>query len=90
MKPRQRQDQSNLKWVTDFIWNIADDRLGDVYVRGKCRDVSLSFTVRRRFDAVLKSTKQAMLRRMKFLGIHEVAERDGAPRMSRGQAFYGG
>lgn len=45
MKPRQQQDQSNLKWVTDFIWNIADDRLGDVHVRGKYRDVSLSFTV---------------------------------------------
>jgi len=32
-------DQSQLKWIADFIWNIADDRLRDVYVRGKYRDV---------------------------------------------------
>jgi len=23
MKPVKQQDQSNLKWVADFIWNIA-------------------------------------------------------------------
>jgi type I restriction-modification system DNA methylase subunit len=34
-------DQSQLKWIADFIWNIADDRLRDVYVRGKYRDVIL-------------------------------------------------
>ncbi|WP_416354460.1 hypothetical protein, partial [Pseudomonas aeruginosa] len=27
------------------MWNIADDRLRDVYVRGKYRDVILPFTV---------------------------------------------
>jgi len=41
MKPGQSQDQSQLKWIADFIWNIADDRLRDVYVRGKYRDVIL-------------------------------------------------
>jgi type I restriction-modification system DNA methylase subunit len=25
MKPVKQQDQSNLKWVANFIWNIADD-----------------------------------------------------------------
>lgn len=34
-KAKQQQDQSQLKWIADFIWNIADDRLRDVYVRGK-------------------------------------------------------
>lgn len=34
-------DQSQLKWIADFIWNIADDHLRDVYVRGKYRDVIL-------------------------------------------------
>jgi hypothetical protein len=34
MTPVKQQDQSNLKWVADFIWNIADDRLRDIYVRG--------------------------------------------------------
>jgi type I restriction enzyme M protein len=88
MKPVKQQDQSNLKWVADFIWNIADDRLRDVYVRGKYRDVILPFTVLRRLDAVLESTKQAVLERKKFLDTHSVAEQDGALRMASGQAFY--
>ncbi|WP_454258633.1 type I restriction-modification system subunit M [Pseudoxanthomonas mexicana] len=84
----KQQDQSNLKWVADFIWNIADDRLRDVYVRGKYRDVILPFTVLRRLDAVLESTKQAVLERKQFLDAHNVAEQDGALRMAAGQAFY--
>ena len=88
MKPARQEDQSNLKWIADFIWNIADDRLRDVYVRGKYRDVILPFTVLRRLDAVLESTKQAVLERKKFLDAHKVAEQDGALRMAAGQAFY--
>lgn len=84
----KQQDQSQIKWVSDFIWNIADDRLRDVYVRGKYRDVILPFTVLRRLDAVLEPTKQAVLERKKFLDAHEVAEQDGALRMAAGQAFY--
>jgi type I restriction enzyme M protein len=85
---KKQQDQSQIKWLSDFIWNIADDRLRDVYVRGKYRDVILPFTVLRRLDAVLESTKQAVLERKKFLDAHKVAEQDGALRMSAGQAFY--
>jgi transposase-like protein len=40
---KKQQDQSQIKWLSDFIWNIADDRLRDVYVRGKYRDVILPF-----------------------------------------------
>jgi len=38
--PQKQQDQSQTKWVADFIWNIADDRLifgavtGQVDLRG--------------------------------------------------------
>ena len=85
---RETQDQSNLKWVADFIWNIADGRLRDVYVRGKYRDVILPFTVLRRLDAVLESSKLVVLERKKFLDTHSVAEQDGALRMASGQAFY--
>ena len=42
----------------------------------------------RRLDAVLESTKQAVLERKKFLDTHGVAEQDGALRMAAGQAFY--
>ncbi|MBZ0071171.1 MAG: type I restriction-modification system subunit M [Gammaproteobacteria bacterium] len=88
MMQKKQEDQSQLKWVADFIWNIADDRLRDVYVRGKYRDVILPFTVLRRLDAVLEGTKQAVLERKKFLDAHKVAEQDGALRMAAGQAFY--
>ncbi|MEO6564263.1 MAG: class I SAM-dependent DNA methyltransferase [Nitrosospira sp.] len=81
-------DQSQLKWIADFIWNIADDRLRDVYVRGKYRDVILPFTVLRRLDAVLESTKDAVLERKKFLDQHGIVDQEGALRMAADQAFY--
>lgn len=81
-------DQSQLKWIADFIWNIADDRLRDVYVRGKYRDVILPFTVLRRLDAVLEATKDTVLERKKFLDQNKVVDQDGALRMAAGQAFY--
>ncbi|MDT7523461.1 N-6 DNA methylase [Rhodoferax sp. TBRC 17198] len=88
MQKKQQHDQSQIKWISDFIWNIADDRLRDVYVRGKYRDVILPFTVLRRLDAVLEATKDTVLERKKFLDTHKVAEQDGALRMAAGQAFY--
>ena len=81
-------DQSQLKWIADFIWNIADDRLRDVYVRGKYRDVILPFTVLRRLDAVLESSKDTVLERKKFLDQHSIVDQEGALRMAAGQAFY--
>lgn len=88
MSPPKIQDQSQIKWISDFIWNIADNRLRDVYVRGKYRDVILPFTVLRRLDAVLESTKSAVLDRKKLLDAHNVAEQDGALRDAAKQAFY--
>lgn len=87
MQKRQK-DQSQIKWVADFIWNIADDRLRDVYVRGKYRDVILPFTVLRRLDAVLESTKQTVLERKRLLDSAKVANQDGALQAAAGQAFY--
>lgn len=29
---KQQQDQSQIKWISDFIWNIADDRLRDDFI----------------------------------------------------------
>jgi hypothetical protein len=51
----------NLSWITNFIWNIADDVLRDVYVRGKYRDVILPMVVIRRLDVVLEPTKQQVI-----------------------------
>ena len=46
---------SQLATISNFIWNIADTVLRDLYVRGKYRDVILPMTVIRRLDAVLES-----------------------------------
>lgn len=88
MKRHQQQDQSQLKWIADFIWNIADDRLRDVYVRGKYRDVILPFIVLRRLDAVLEPTKEAVLKQKKRLDLAKVANQDGALRQASKEAFY--
>ncbi|SAL70962.1 type I restriction-modification methylase [Caballeronia cordobensis] len=88
MTQTRQQDQSQIKWVADFIWSIADNRLRDVYVRGKYRDVILPFTVLRRIDAVLEPTKQALLERKTLLDTAGVANQDGALQAAAGQAFY--
>jgi type I restriction enzyme M protein len=84
----QPPDQSQMKWIADFIWNIADNRLRDVYVRGKYRDVILPFTVLRRLDAVLEGTKSAVLAQKKRLDSANISNQEGALRKSAGQAFY--
>ena len=81
-------DQAQLDWITDFIWNIADDVLRDVYVRGKYRDVILPMTVLRRLDAVLEPTKQAVLEMKTDLDKEQVTNQDDALRAASGQAFY--
>ena len=52
---------SDLNWIANYIWGIADDVLRDLYVHGKYRDVILPMTVLRRLDAVLEGSKQAVL-----------------------------
>jgi len=81
-------DQSQIRWICDFIWNIADDRLRDVYVRGKYRDVILPFTVLRRLDAVLAPSQQAVLARKQNLDLAKLRNQDPLLRAATGQAFY--
>jgi len=81
-------EQSNLNWITGYIWGIADDVLRDLYVRGKYRDVILPMTVLRRFDAVLEESKQAVLDMKASLDKAGVVEQDQALRQAAGQDFY--
>ena len=81
-------DQSQLNWVANFIWGIADDVLRDLYVRGKYRDVILPMTVLRRFDALLEPTKQAVLEMKATLDTAKITNQDPALRQAAGQAFY--
>jgi len=81
-------DQSQLNWIANFIWSIADDVLRDLYVRGKYRDVILPMTVLRRLDAVLEPTKQAVLDLKASLDKAGIVHQDAALRQASGQAFY--
>jgi type I restriction enzyme M protein len=80
--------ESNLNWIANFIWSIADDVLRDVYVRGKYRDVILPMTVIRRLDAVLEPTKQAVLDMKARLDAAGITNQDAALASSAGQAFF--
>src|SRR5262245_3858905 len=74
--------------IVGFIWNIADDVLRDLYVRGKYRDVILPMTVLRRLDAVLEPTKKAVLDMKASLDKAGIANQDAALRQAAGQDFY--
>jgi type I restriction-modification system DNA methylase subunit len=74
--------------ISNFIWNIADDVLRDVYVRGKYRDVILPMTVIRRLDAVLEPTKDAVLAMKAQLDKAGVANQHAALCQASGEAFY--
>ena len=79
---------SQLNWITNFIWGIANDVLRDLYVRGKYRDVILPMTVIRRMDAVLEPTKEAVLQMKASLDQAGIVNQDPALRQASGHAFY--
>jgi len=86
--PKPPTEPTQIKWISNFIWDIANTRLRDVYVRGKYRDVILPFVVLRRLDAVLEPTKQAVLAQKHFLDANKITAQDGPLRAAAGQAFY--
>lgn len=81
-------EQTQLSWITNFIWGIADDVLRDLYVRGKYRDVILPMIVIRRLDTLLEPTKQAVLNIKTMLDQKKIIHQDLALRQASGQAFY--
>jgi type I restriction enzyme M protein len=83
-------DHSVHNKLVSFIWNIADDCLRDVYVRGKYRDVILPMVVLRRLDTLLEPSKQAVLDEVKFQKEDmNATELDDEPlKAASGQVFY--
>ena len=79
---------TQLNWIANYIWGIADDVLRDLYVRGKYRDVILPMTVLRRLDAVLEPTKQTVLDMKVSLDKAQIVHQDPGLRQAAGQAFY--
>jgi type I restriction enzyme M protein len=93
MKPgtqRKKMDHSVHNKLISFIWNIADDCLRDVYVRGKYRDVILPMVVLRRLDTLLEPTKEAVLEEVKFQKKEmQATELDDEPlKAASGYVFY--
>ncbi len=74
--------------IAALIWAIADDVLRDLYVRGKYRDVILPFTVLRRLDSVLETTKDAVADTKAALDSAGIVNQDAALRQASGQDFY--
>ena len=81
-------DQSQLNWLTNFIWGIADDVLRDLFKRGKYPDVILPMCVIRRMDAVLEATKPQVLETKKWLDENGITDQTQALCDAAGQAFY--
>ena len=73
--------------IVNFIWNIADDCLRDIYVRGKYRDVIIPMTVLRRLDIVLEKTKDKVLATKKMLDENGIINQNDALCMAAGQPF---
>ncbi len=74
--------------LAQLIWNIADDVLRDLYVRGKYRDVILPMTVLRRLDSVLENSHQAVLSAKQALDKAGITNQDAPLRQAAGQDFY--
>jgi type I restriction enzyme M protein len=76
--------------IVNFIWNIADDVLRDVYVRGKYRDVILPMTVLRRLDCLLEPTKDKVLELYQKLEAGNFGDKAVAQQLPRvaGYVFY--
>ena len=79
---------TQLSQISNFIWNIADTVLRDLYVRGKYRDVILPMAVIRRLDAVLESTKQQVLEEKKWLDEARISDQTGPLQQAAGQQFF--
>jgi len=60
--------ESSHSQIVSFIWNIADDVLRDVFLRGQYRDVILPMVVLRRLDALLEPTKNEVEEEIKENG----------------------
>lgn len=79
-------DSSHAQMVS-LIWNIADDVLRDVFVRGQYRDVILPMVVLRRLDALLEPTKDAVEEEYNYQTKGGVKDEDGL-KEAAGQNFY--
>src|SRR4051812_32622879 len=79
---------SEIGWIANFVWGIADDVLRDLYVRGKYRDVILPMIVLRRLDSVLEPTKADVLAMKVKLDAKGIVNQEAALKATAKQPFY--
>lgn len=78
---------NNNNQIVSLIWNIADDVLRDVFLRGQYRDVILPMVVLRRLDALLETTKEEVEEELKDLDKNEEPD-EGVMCDITGLAYY--
>ena len=66
----------NNNQIVSLIWNIADDVLRDVFLRGQYRDVILPMVVLRRLDALLEPTKEEVEEELKGMSPEDEIDED--------------
>ena len=60
--------------MVSLIWNIADDVLRDIFLRGQYRDVILPMVILRRLDALLEPTKDEVEQEIRDTGLENLDE----------------
>lgn len=68
--------ENNNSQIVSFIWNIADDVLRDVFLRGQYRDVILPMVVLRRLDALLEPTKEEVEKELEEMDPEDEIDED--------------
>ena len=68
--------------MVSLIWNIADDVLRDVFVRGQFCDVIQPMFVLRRLDALLEPTKKAFEEEYAYQTKEGIKDEDGLKEIS--------
>lgn len=76
-----------MEQLITLIWNIADDILRDVFLRGQYRDVILPMVVLRRLDALLEPTKDEVYAEYKMQKETGIEDIDALLDVS-GQTYY--
>lgn len=73
---RVKDESTATHCIANFIWGFADDVLRDNYVGGKYRNVILPMTVIICLDALLKPTKEAILKMKQQLNTVGIANQN--------------
>ncbi|MFI3263184.1 MAG: type I restriction-modification system subunit M N-terminal domain-containing protein [Rikenellaceae bacterium] len=84
---RQRKTSTNIQEKANLIWAIADKLVG-LYKPHEYGKVILPMCVIKRFEDILKPTKQAVIEKNKYCDEHKIEVREPLLRTAAKQQFY--